>query len=175
MPFTSVASTTVAVTQDPDPTESGRFISVYDGAGMFTADIKFYEIIPPDTQEFQNIELVSYNSPAIGLAVSQFDNQTLRISGAVSNAIQGGQFQFLMPDKSIQILPADTSLLYDTIISWSPPSVKVITITHTLEIRIKKIPSTLNYVETFIATQEVYWKYEYDLQAFQQALAKGRL
>lgn len=175
MPFISTASTTVPVTQDPDPTEEGRFISVYDGVGVFTANIKFYEIIPPDTQEFQNIELVSYNSPVIGLSVSQFDLQTLQISGTIANVIQGGEFTFLMPDKSIQILPPDTPLVYDTLISWSPPSVKMITITHTLQVTIKKTPSTSNYTQTFTATQEVYWKYEYGLQSFQQALAKGRL
>lgn len=173
--FAYLSSTTVPVSQDPDAVTFGKFVSIYDGSGVFTSDISFYEELEVGSPIFQNIELVSYNAPINGLTVSQKNLTTLTLTGTATNVIQGGYFKFLMPDKSIQFLPANTTEEYDALLEWSPPPVKVQEFTHTMQVRILKTPSSSNYIETLTATQEVYWRYEFGLQAFQTALSKGKL
>lgn len=173
--FMYSSSTTVPVTQDPDAVAFGRFVSAYDGAGLFTADINFYEEFEAGTPILQEIELVSYNSPVNGFVVTQHNATTLRLSGTASNVIPGSFFTFLMPDKTIKVLPPDTTEDFDTLLAWNPPGPKMIQVTHTMDVRIKKTPSSSNYIETLNVTQEIYWRYQFGIQAFQSLLARGRL
>lgn len=177
MAFVYTSSTTINVSEDPLIPEIGRFVSVYDGGGIFSTDIQYFEETTQESVkgEIQEIELLSYNQPVSGLNIFQKDVNTITISGIAQNVIQGGSYKFLMPDKTIQILPADTTLQYDALVRWSPPPIKMVQVNHIIEVMIKKTPSSANYNQTLSVTQEIYWRLQYGLQAFQSALAKGRL
>lgn len=168
------SSTTLQVYEDPDSAIDTQFVSIYENAGVFTADIKIVEIIQPNMdQQLQNIELVSYNSPVAGLTVSQIDLQTLRLSGTASNVFGGSSFRLLMNDGSIQT----TSTLgnYKAVVGWSPPSVRIKAVSHQFQIRVKKTNPAENYIKPVIITQDIYWRYQLAVQAFRDAVAGGTL
>lgn len=173
--FNVISSTTVLCTEDPSVPESGRLASIYDGSGVLTADIQYNSqtdvALGPS---FNEIQLVSYNSPVSGLTVIQKDLTTLSIQGTATNVIQGGTYKFLMHDNSVKFLPADTSEDYDALIGWQPPPIKMVQVTHILNVRIKNVgaPDT---IEVLTVNQEIYWRYSIGLQSFQSALSRGRL
>lgn len=173
--FNINSSTTVACTEDPDVPESGRLVSVYDGAGILTADIRYNSQTDVTLEpSFNEIELISYNSPVSGLNVIQKDLTTLSIQGIAANVIQGGTYKFLMLDNSVRFLPADTSEDYDALIGWQPPPIKMVQVTHILNVKIKNAGLT-DTIETLTVNQEIYWKYSVGLQSFHSALSRGRL
>ena len=168
--------TSVTVDEDPsDPGMTGRFISIYDDLGVFHADIQFEEIDEATSlATLQNIEIVSYNAPIVGITVSQLDQQTLRISGTATGVIGDNQFKFLMSDNSIRISNKIIDEKYLALTSWQPPSIRMVTLQHTLEVKVKSI-TVPEYTKTFTATHNVYWKLQRGISAFQEALAKGVL
>lgn len=170
--------TTILTSEDPsDPGMTGRFISIYDDYGLFHADIQYYEIDETtSTNVFQNIELVSYNSPINGITVSNLDEQTLRISGTATGVIGGNEFKFLMLDNTILVSNEIIDQEYLALTSWQPPSVRIVTLQHNLEVKIKSSVYPYNeYNKTLSVTHDVYWKLQRGITLFQEALAKGVL
>lgn len=174
--FNITSSTTVMCVEDPSVPESNRLVSIYDGIGTFTADIMYASQADPMQPflTYNEIQLISYNSPVVGLSIVQTDLNTLSIQGISRNVIQGGTYKFLMPDNSVKFLPANTSEDYDALIGWEPPPIKMVQVTHFINVRIKNVglPDTM---ETLILNQEIYWRYQVGLYQFQTALAKGKL
>lgn len=174
--FDYTSSTTVVTDEDPsNPEMTGRFISIYDDFGVFTADIKFYEQNESTaTNVFQNIEIVSYNAPIAGITVSQFDQQTIRISGTATGVIGDNEFKFLMPDNTILTTNKIIDETYLALTSWQPPSIRMVTLQHVLEVKVKSIMFP-EYYKTFTASHDVYWKLQRGISAFQEALHRGVL
>lgn len=178
--FDVTCSNSVSVYEDPDTPEVTRFLSAYDGIGTFSADIRYYEKLtsnPEDPVVYKEIEVESYDAPFQGFTTTQVDSTTIRISGTATNVIAGslGQFTYLMPDKSIQILPANTTEEYDAVVAWSPPTVRMQVKTHTLNVKVKNGVVIPTYNAILVATQEIYWYRQFGISAFQLALSKGKL
>lgn len=172
--FNVESSTTVLCAEDPGVPESGRLISVYDGIGELNANIRYNTVSEIEGSYFNEIQLLSYNSPVNGLSIVQTDLTTLSLRGTATNVIQGGTYKFIMPDNSIKFLPANTTEDYDALIGWTPPPIKMVQVTHIINVKIKNIglPDT---TETLVLNQEIYWRYQVGLYQFQTALAKGKL
>lgn len=168
------SSTTLQVYEDPDTAGYTQFVSIYENVGVFTADVKIVEVIQPSMEQiFQDIELVSYNTPVQGLTVSQLDLQTLRLSGTATNVFAGSNFRLLMNDGSIQTSSELGN--YKAVIGWSPPSIRIKNVSHEFQIRVKKTNPIENYVKPVTITQDIYWRYQLGVQAFRDAVAGGVL
>jgi hypothetical protein len=78
-----------------------------------------------------------------------------------------------MKDKSLKILPADTSESVLSIVRWSPPSTKVL---YDVPYVINFKYTSLNEGEissTITILQDIYWAYGPALAGFRNAIAKG--
>lgn len=151
--------------------------ALYENYSVYSAQFKYINTYGPGPSESEaEIELLNYVGPG-GFNVVQTTPKIITLSGMASNVFTDSYYQFLMPDNSIQILPADTTAPFLAIIKWNPPTNKVSTITHQLQIKIKAdiVAGTLETIETFSLPQEVYWKYGPAVAAFQNLLSRSVL
>jgi hypothetical protein len=175
MAFKFTSSTTFPVTEDPDVAVES-FTSVYESLGEFTANITYEELnVATNLVVQRQIELISYTPPYQGLAASQFDAQTIKLTGVAQGVFAGSMYRFIMPDNSVKVLPMDTTEQFDALISWAPPAIRVITMTHEFQIKIKYDTPELDTIETVTIQQDVYWRYQIGLQAFRDLLARGTI
>jgi hypothetical protein len=151
--------------------------ALYENYSVYSAQFKYINTYGPGPSSSEaDIELVSYVGPS-GFSIVQTTPKILTLSGAVSNAFTDSYYEFVMPDGSIQQLPSNTTEEFLAIIKWNPPSTKITTITHQLQIKIKAdlLANTLETIETFSLPQEVYWKYGPSVAAFQNLLSRSTL
>jgi hypothetical protein len=122
------------------------------------------------------IELISYSSGEItGLSAVKIDDQTVRISGAISDAFNDAFYRFVMPDYSVKLLPASTTEEYLALIEWSIPSIKIKDFTHTVICKVTNLEDDTFEERTNTFPQTVYWKLEPALLQFRNILAKGKI
>jgi hypothetical protein len=122
------------------------------------------------------IEFISYSSGEItGLSAIKIDDQTIRISGAISDAFNDAFYRFVMPDYSVKTLPASTTEEYLALIEWSIPSIRIKDFTHTVICKVTNLEDNTFEERTNTFPQTVYWKLEPALAQFRNLLAKGKI
>ena len=153
---------------------------VYEGGDLFSVDIGFTVPIPGPGEEITYepvtiTKLVSAQSDIAGVTFTKVEN-TIRISGSATGVFVDAYYQFIMKDKSLKILPANTQEPYLSIVKWSPPSVKYIyDVPYTIKIKYTS-PTTLSETEeTITILQDIYWTYPPAVAAFKALLAKGTI
>lgn len=107
-----------------------------------------------------------------GFIVTQDDESSFTVSGVWKSAFSDEIFRFLMPDlKTIKDLPRDTKEEFAALIRWQPPPVKVKSMQHSFTVFVEEEEEDAEYT----ISQDVHWKYEPSLVAFQQLLARGTI
>lgn len=151
---------------------------VYENGDPFSVDILLQEPDPstdPPTLLPITITEFSADINIAGIKIVKKSDDTINISGSPSSIFIDSFYQFIMPDKSLKILPADTKETYLSIVKWSPPSVKYI---YDVPYQIKlKYVSTLTGVtiETLTILQDIYWTYPPAVAGFKALLARGTI
>lgn len=163
--------------------------SVYEYGNTFSIDANFSYVPTGEEDPYIDIELdyisVSTNlSAASILTVQQVGPKSLRISGKAIDVFMDAFYQFLMPDNTLKILPADTKEFFLALVRYNPPSLKRKTVTHIVNYDITYVPNpspsgggspgtelTINSITTF--TQDIVWNYNTAVQQFNTVLAKG--
>lgn len=147
--------------------------AVYEGGGAFSVDVIFAAV---DTG-VATVSLVNFSSTLENTNVIQISPNTLRISGNALNVFTDAYYQFIMPDKQLKILKADTTEVYSSLIKWEPPAVKVFHAVHSITCNVTTIGGDLSGItlQTFEFTQDVFWQWRYALQQFSTLLAKGTI
>lgn len=148
--------------------------AVYEGSGAFSVDIQFTAV----DSGIATIELLSAVSTLQNTTITQISPNTLRLSGNASNVFTDAYYQFIMPDKSLKILKADTKEAYLSLIRWAPPAIKILHATHTityLASQTGEFGELIETTETVIFSQDVFWQWRYALQQFNTLLSKGTI
>lgn len=160
--------------------------SIYEYGNSFSIDAVFTYV--PETMSegsedpYSDIELTYKGyTTEIDTVVSQINTKTFRISGRAIDVFLDAFYQFLMPDNTLKILPADTTETFLALTRYNPPSIKRKTVTHTINYDLKYIanplassttqPMTIN--NNIVFTQDVVWNYDIAVTQFQNVLAKG--
>lgn len=152
---------------------------VYEGS-TFSFDV-VYQLYTPtmsgdtesQTDVLTKIDLLEYTSDSNGLQATKLNDNTIRISGACTGVFTDAYYKFLMPDKTVKILPANTIENFLALIEWSIPNTKIKTINHTLKVKVTDVEHNSNEERTNMFSQTVYWKYETALAQFRAILSKG--
>jgi hypothetical protein len=151
---------------------------VYENGDPFSIDITLQELDPltdPPTPIAIVLTEVSSKINVAGITIVKKSNDTINISGSPSSIFIDSYYQFIMPDKSLKILPVDTKETYLSIVKWSPPSVKQI-YDVPYEITLKYVSTlTGNVTETLTILQDIYWSYPPAVAGFKALLAKGTI
>ena len=172
----------------PNPLVQTILPSVYEYGNSFSIDANFSYVPTGEEDPYIDIELdyisVSTDlSAASTLAVEQVGPKSLRISGRAIDVFMDAFYQFLMPDNTLKILPADTTESFLALVRYSPPGLKRKTVTHTVNYDITYLPNpsppsgspgaelTINNTTAF--TQDIVWNYNIAVQQFRTVLAKG--
>lgn len=146
--------------------------SVYEGGGVFSVDITFSGISPAVT----TVSLISFESTLEGTNVTQVTPDTFRLSGNALNVFTDAYYQFIMPDKTLKILRADTTEEYLSLVRWEPPSVKIFNAVHSITYLVTTTDLIeLGGITTSVFNQDVFWQWRYALQQFSDLLAKGTI
>jgi hypothetical protein len=82
-----------------------------------------------------------------------------------------------MHDKTLKILKADTTEKYLSLIRWEPPSIKMLTATHSITYLVtpSALDGDLPYTTTSTFTQDVFWQWRTAIAQFGTVLAKGTI
>jgi hypothetical protein len=153
---------------------------VYEGGDLFSVDIGFAVPIPAGegsvTYEPVTItKIISMQSDVTGVTFTKVGD-TIRISGSATGVFVDAYYQFIMKDKSLKILPANTQEPYLSIVKWSPPSVKYIyDVPYTIKIKYTSATTPGETEETVTILQDIYWTYPPAVAAFKALLAKGTI
>ena len=173
----------VELTNDPeggDAAPVSRIKAIYEYGDPFSVDFKFEDRVilegSPDVITPAIIEIVSTNLPVSGISVVKIASDTLRISGTPSQVFTDSYYEFIMKDKSIKILPPNTTEEFLSIITWSPPLTKFIDTTYVLNLNVAlSTTPTIQTLEVLNLSQGVYWYYPTAVQAFRTLLSKGTI
>ena len=168
----------VELTNDPEGGSTAppsRLKAVYENGDVFSVDLNFKdytymgELDPPIITSVV-IDIVSFLPQVKGITCVKISSDTVRISGSAQSAFTDSFYQFIMRDKTLKILPADTTEDYLAIVRWSPPSIKSVDTISTLKLRVDN-----SIEETISISQLVQWYYPLAVQGFKNALAKGKI
>jgi hypothetical protein len=167
----------IEYTNDPDGgvvAPPSRIKAVYEYGDVFSVDLKFddYEDMgefAPPTIRSVVIDIISFVPQASGITCVKISADTVRISGSAQSAFTDSFYQFIMRDKTLKILPVDTTEDYLAIVRWSPPSIKSIDTISNLTLKVDNLTE-----ETIPISQLVQWYYPKAVQGFRNALAKGK-
>lgn len=146
--------------------------AVYEGGGEFSVDITFSGESPTVT----TVSLVSFTSTLEGTTLSEVVPNTFRLSGNALNVFTDAYYQFIMPDKTLKILKADTTEEYLSLIKWEPPSVKIFNAVHSITYLVTSTDvNEFSGITTSVFDQDVFWQWRYALQQFNLVLSKGTI
>lgn len=171
-----------------DPTGGGlgeyRLYSVYDEGATFTQVINIIDVPPPVAEGMPEeeprtftVELLSstMGQPTISFTVDE-EASTGTFVGRAQDSFPDQYYQFIMPDKSLKILPKTTTEDFLAIVRWNPPNTKIITISHTFKLKITYTDILGGEEElTFTYLQDVYWVWQPALAAFRDFVNKGKI
>jgi len=163
-------------TNDPEGGSAAppsRIKAVYEYGNTFSVDLKFDDYVDmgesaPPIITSVTINIISFVPQAKGITCVKILADTVRISGSAQSAFTDSFYQFIMRDKTLKILPADTTEDYLAIVRWSPPSTKMIDTNSALKLKIDNLTE-----ETINISQEVHWYYPTALQGFRNLISKG--
>jgi len=158
---------------EADPAELQLKIkAVYEYGGPFSVNLIF--VNTPAV----SVQLISFTSTLNGTNVVQSGVNSFTLSGSAINLFNDAYYQFIMPDKTLKILKADTTETYLSLIKWEPPSVKMLTATHSITYLVTPlVPSAeeLPYTTTSTFTQDIFWQWRIAIAQFRTVLAKGTI
>jgi hypothetical protein len=150
---------------------------VYEDGGQFSIDIGIqFGIAAGEEITYSDVpvtSIVNNNAPS-GISIRK-NGDKIRISGSPTRVFTDSFYQFLMKDKTLKVLPNDTTEPILAVVRWSPPSTKILyDVPYVITF---KYMNNLNQEEqeTITILQDVYWNYIPALQGFAAALAKGTL
>lgn len=152
--------------------------AVYEYGGPFSLNLT---IAPTPVQgsaaSTVTTTLISFTSTLDGTNVVQNGGNSFTLSGSAVNVFNDAYYQFIMPDKTLKILKADTTEEYLSLIRWEPPSVKMLTATHSITYLVTPIgvSEDLPYTTTSTFTQDVFWQWRIAIAQFRTVLAKGTI
>lgn len=172
----------VETTNDPEGgsvAPPNRIKAVYEYGGVFSVELKFieYSVDPMLLTSIESPVVISaftftpYDS---GVKCEKLSDDTLKISGDLGIIFTDSVYNFIMPDRTIKTLPANTSEQFLTITSWTPPNEKVRDIAHQLSVTYTSsdVPAT---TESITISQEIHWKYSTAVAGFRALVAKGTI
>lgn len=149
---------------------------VYENGPAFSVDITIQEEVIDESSiayvDVPVIEATAVNLPS-GITINRYADK-IRISGSPFNVFTDSFYQFVMKDRSLKILPADTTEPVLSLVRWSPPSTKVLYDVPYI-INFKYMSNGVQMSNTVTILQDIYWKYDVAVQGFRNALAKGTI
>ena len=149
---------------------------VYENAGAFSVDITIQEEdLSGEVPVYVNVPVtqVISSNPPFGITISK-QGSNIRISGSPSKIFTDSFYQFAMKDRSIKILPANTTEPTFGLIRWSPPSTKI-AYDVPYVINFKYSSNGIEILETITILQDIYWDYGVAITEFSNVLAKETL
>jgi len=152
--------------------------AVYEGGGPFSVNLTFAPVpVQGSSSSTVTTTLISFTSTLDGTSVVQNGSNSFTLSGAAANVFTDAYYQFIMPDKTLKILKADTTEKYLSLIRWEPPSIKILTATHSITYLVtpSALGEDLPYTTTSIFTQDVFWQWRTAIAQFGTVLAKGTI
>lgn len=169
-------------TNDPEGGSAAppnRIKAVYEYGGSFSVELKFIEY------SVDPILLTAIESPVVisqfaftpydsGIKCEKLSDDTLKISGDLGMIFTDSVYNFIMPNRTIKALPANTTEKFLTITSWTPPSQKIRDIAHQLSVTYTSTGVTTT-TESITINQEIHWRYSTAVAGFRALLAKGSI
>lgn len=145
--------------------------AIYEGGGQFSVDLIF------TASPSATIQLTSFTSTLNSANVTQSGSNALTLSGSAINIFTDAYYQFIMPDKTLKILKADTTEQYLSLIKWEPPSTKMTTVTHSITYLVTPVSSVIDipYTATSTFTQDIFWQWRTAIAQFRTVLSKGTI
>jgi hypothetical protein len=151
---------------------------VYENGEAFSVDIQLRSPVTTTEGVTYNVvtitELVSSIINIDGIRVTQKSSDTLNITGSPSNVFVDAYYEFIMKDRSIKRLPANTTEDFLSIVRWSPPSTKLLEdVPYKIKLKYKVLPDTTINEETLTILQDVYWDRATSTASFRKFVARG--
>ena len=117
----------------------------------------------------------TYNWAALGLTYTKLTNSTCRISGSHLNPFPDQFYRFVLPDMSLQVLPANTTTPFYSLEKYQMPSPVSIMKSMTISVTIPPDPLLGGLPTTEVVTldQWVHWSYPTAVAAIASARARG--
>lgn len=159
-----------------DGSEVPPIPSAYETVDNFSVDITFegkYQVITPGTVDpitglagediityvYQNAVNVtsSYDWASIGVTYSKPNAYTVRLTGPGTNVFTDQYYRYVLPDLTQQVLPADTTVPYYSLVQYQKPSSNSVTLTYPFNVT---IPSTYGSGSTTVESvsmSHTYW------------------
>jgi hypothetical protein len=166
-----------------DPEGTGAPVNtlegVYENGSTFSVDIAIQEeVIVESSIAYIDVPVTSVTASNLpsGITVSKFTDK-IRISGSPFSVFTDSFYQFVMKDRSLKILPVDTTEPVLAIVRWSPPSTKIAyDVPYTINLKyMSSGVSSVEVSETITILQDIYWNYGVAVTGFRNALAKGTI
>lgn len=168
-----------AYTPPVDGSEIPPIPSAFEAIDNFSVDIMFegkYEVITPGeidpisglagadiiTYVYANAVNVtsSYDWASIGLTFSKPNAYTVRLTGPGTQVFTDQYYRFVLPDLTQQVLPADTTVPYYSLVRYKKPSSNTVTLSYPFSVT---IPSTYGSgsttVESISMSQTFWWSF----------------
>lgn len=153
--------------------------SAYEAVDNFVIDIKFegkYEVItegaldpitglagdPTVSYIYQNAKDVTsvYDWASIGLTMSKPNVYTVRLTGPSMNVFPDQYYKFVLTDFTQEVLPADTTTPFLSIVRYHKPSVNSVTLSYPFTVTIPtSTGGTPNTSETVNVPQDFWWSF----------------
>lgn len=142
--------------------------SAYEGIDSFSIDLIFEgvysTVAAPTVFTYQNATAVTstFNWASIGLSFSKPNAYTVRLVGPGTNVFTGQFYKFKMVDLTEQVLQADTTLPFLSLIEYRMPSPTYTMMTYPFSVTIPADPTLggLPTTETVDMKQWFYWRYQ---------------
>lgn len=150
---------------------------VYESGDFFSVDVQLRSpVTSTETVTYLAVEITEL-TPSVnveGIKVSLISTDTLRISGSPSSVFVDAYYEFIMKDKSIKKLPANTTEDFLSIIRWSPPSIKLLEdVPYNIKLKYKVVGDTVVNEETLTVLQDIYWSYSTSISNFRSFVSRG--
>lgn len=133
---------------------------------FFSCDISFSFLGSEGLLEIQSINFPSTTS--VGQTIQKISTNTIRLSGSSPNVSTDSFYEFLLPNNTIKVLPANNNQ-QGRLIQYSPPSSREVETTFTCNFTLLPIilgtPAleTVTFSQTF--SQYYVWDYSPDIES----------
>lgn len=161
--------------ENPPPSLNGKYEgNVFNATINVTITMPSNEFGPIGVATLNSIDLLNYSVDCDGFSATKSGN-SIQLTGKPINVF-GQNFAFLMPDLTVKVLDPDTKENFVSLVKWSPPNIKVKTISHQFSVIINYTEdgTSRTSVVTLVMPQTIRWDFGLGVQSFQQVLAKSR-
>lgn len=176
-----------------DPELQTTLKSVFEYGDDFSVDLQ-YAYIPAEGESSESgesttedpvtdIELseLTFSGNPNGVKAELINPKLIRISGKAIDVFLDAFYQFLMPDNTLKVLPANTQEKFLALVRYEPPSITVKSFNYSLNYKLTYIvgqtsssstePSAINTSNTI--KQDVYWSFSIAVTELQRLVSKG--